>query len=61
MVFDLSNWLFYKSDRPLIFNYHYGFTERSKNQNKFGQEYPKNHFSNEDGGFCQITQGTRGH
>ena len=21
MVFDLSNWLFYKSDRPLIFNY----------------------------------------
>ena len=37
----------------------YGFTERSKNQNKFGKEYPKNHFSNEDGGFCQVTQGTR--
>ena len=33
----------------------YGFTERSKNQNKFGKEYPKNHFSNEDGGFCQTT------
>ena len=23
MVFDLSNWLFYKSDRPLIFNYYF--------------------------------------
>ena len=23
MVFDLSNWLFYKSDRPLIFNYQF--------------------------------------
>ncbi len=22
---------------------------------------PKDHFSNEDGGFCQITQGTRSH
>ena len=39
----------------------YGFTKRSKNQNKFGKKYPKNHFSNEDGGFCQITQGTRSH
>ena len=39
----------------------YGFTERSKNQNKFGKEYPKNHFSNEDGGFCQVTQGTMSH
>ena len=35
--------------------FHLAF-ERSKNQNKFGQEYPKNHFSNENGGFCQITQ-----
>ncbi len=25
------------------------------------QEYPKNHFSNEDGGFCQVTQGAGSH
>ena len=32
-----------------------------KSTRKITQEYPKNHFSNEDGGFCQITQGTRSH